>query len=226
MGAPVRSLVALARRRSVRPLPATMEGLVHELSKQLSRSAKRQRREEESETTSNVSTVPENEVHPALLDEKCQERFLQSVDTMIVQSHDRRLLAGRSFIARMCYAVFMAVQAAKSIEYGIEWGALLYIAYYLVTNAYDGGPYDLNHSEGLATREMRCLVVSLGMAPICSTTEEDMMKMFRTLSRLSDPDLSDPMMRVWDKVAKDPKVRLAVQGVLYPCRRAHVLFTR
>ena len=205
-----------------------MEGLVHDLSKQLARSESKRRRTEDGSESGSTTTTPaqDNEVHAALLDEHVHERLINTINHVIGQSHDRRLTAGRAFVSRMCYAVFMAVQGAKHIEYGMEWGALLYIAYYLVTNAYDNGPYDLKHSEGLSVQEMRSVLVSLGMAPICSSVEEEMMKMFRTLSRARDEELSGPMMRVWRNITEDPKVSLAVEGLMVPCARAYTLFCR
>ena len=205
-----------------------MQNLVHELSKQLARHESKRRRAEDSSESGSTTTaaVQDGEAHSALLDKHVHERLINSVDHVIAQSHDRRLTAGRAFISRMCYAVFMAVQAAKPLEYGVEWGALLYIAYYLVTNSYDNGPYDLSHPEGLSVERMRSVIVSLGMAPICSPVEEEMMKMFRTLSRAADEELAGPMMRVWHKITGDSKVSLAVEGLMVPCARAYTLFCR
>lgn len=210
-----------------------MEALLHDLSRQLASRDRKRRRSESAvlspapESDSASTASPEVSIHDALLDEGLRQRLKQSIDHVIrTETHNRKLIAGSTFISRMCYAFFMAVQGAKPLPYGITWTALLYISYYLVSNAYDNGPYNLDHSEGLSIREFRTVLTSLGMGPSSGTIDEEFMKLARSLTRLGEGELNHAMMGVWSKITDDPKVSLAAEGVLCPCHRANTLFSR
>lgn len=209
-----------------------MESLLHDLSRQLASRDRKRRRSESTvlspapESDSASTTSPEVSIHAALLDERLRQRLKHTIDHIIrTETHNRKLIAGSTFISRMCYAFFMAIQGAKPLPYGLMWAALLYISYYLVSNAYEDGPYSLNHPEGLNVRDFRSILTSLGMGPSSSPTDDEFMKMARTLTRLEDGELENGMMNVWSKIIDDARVSLAAEGVLCPCQRAFTLFS-
>jgi len=154
-----------------------------------------------------------------------QGRFFNTVASVIDQQRDRRVESGKAFVARSSYALFMVVQAQKNFSYGPRWGALLYICFYLVSNAYADGPYDLDHSEGLSVLELKQVLNALGMGPgTTDPLDADLMKQARKWSREEDGVLSKAMGGVWSCVVDDEKVKRAVRAVLWPYQRAYLLF--
>ena len=174
---------------------------------------------------SSTGSTDVDELHPALAAAAVQSRFFNTVASVIDQQRDRRVESGKAFVARSSYALFMVVQAQKNFSYGPRWGALLYICFYLVSNAYADGPYSIDHSEGLCVLELKHVLNALGMGPgTMDPLDVDLMKQARKWSREEHEVLSKAIGDVWSCVADDEKVKRAVRAVLWPYQRAYLLF--
>lgn len=120
--------------------------------------------------------------------------------------------------------MFFTVHTFNPTPIGIDWAALLYICCYLAINSYTNGPYDLNHSEGLSVGEFQALCAELGRTGCRSDPETQLMMAARKWSRLERHEVEATLSKTWRLVADDPKVRFVVEGMLWPCDRAYLLF--
>ena len=165
------------------------------------------------------------ELHPALASAVVQTRLFNSVLTIVEQGRERRLECGKIFVSRSTYAMFMMLQANKTPPYGPRWGCLLYICFYLVSNAYADGPYNLNHQEGLSLFDLKQMLNSMGMGPPSTDPLDiDLMKQARKWSRDEEALLEKAMAETWSSIVRDAKVKAAVRAALWPCQRAYLLF--
>lgn len=173
---------------------------------------------------STESSEPPEDLNSALTSPAVQKRLHESVRCMVREGNDRKLNSGAAFVARSVYAMFMTVQAVHPLPYGCQWAGLLYVCYYAVSNEFSGGPPALHHGEGLVVREMRTLTRHMGMGQCEGGSDETLMKDARKWERSSDAELAGEMLSAWSVVSDVPRVRLAVESLLWPCQRAHLLF--
>lgn len=108
--------------------------------------------------------------------------------------------------------------------YGMDWCGLLYVSYYLVVNAFCDGPYNISNSDGLDLKQLRKLIHALGMGPCTGGGYgETLMISARKWNREPDEDVVSMMIRAWQSVTQDVKVRTAVEAVCWPCVRGYLL---
>ena len=163
-----------------------------------------------------------------LVEQATHERAVEAVTALSAQS--RSLWPGRAFIGRSAVGAMKAAQAVAPVAVGTELVAVLYVCFHLVVTSYQGlqsrpsGPFDAADPAGLSNRELQYMVERLGQGPSKGEQDDAFMLAARQLSRSPDHALSDHVSRAWDHVVDQPRVWMAVSGVLGVCKRASRLF--
>ena len=134
----------------------------------------------------------------------------------------------RTFVARAICAVFHTVQSIQPQPFGPHWAALLYICELLVHNAFDDGPYDLN-TPSVNISHKGCEVARVATNIGRQGSQEGnslaaLVKAARQWSRVDPTRLDKIFDDVWRVLADNPKVRVAVEAVVWPCARGYLLF--
>lgn len=213
-----------------------MEEVLHAVGKDMARRERRAKRARDSADAA-PSTASSDPTEPSWTDEdtrliastKVHDRLYGAiVATIEKKAAATHSSAGETLLCRMICAVFMAVHAIKEYPLGVKWGALLYVSSFLVYGAFtDNG--DGFKNVNLKSSGMYDACVALGMERRGALAEEDdssesLKKAARGWTRLSDSALTHAMMEVWDDVSNDKRVRLTVESLLWPCKRAYTLF--
>lgn len=170
---------------------------------------------------------PEPEV--VEIEKATYERAVDAVIALSAQS--RSLWPGKAFIGRSAVGAMKAAQAVAPVAVGAELVAVLYVCFHLVVTSYQDlpsqspGPIgDAAGADGLSTRELKYLIERLGQGPSKGTQDDALMMAARQLSRSHESALDDHVSRAWSHVVNQPRVWMAVSGVLGVCRRASHLF--
>lgn len=157
------------------------------------------------------------------------ERAVDAVIALSAQS--RSLCPGRAFIGRSAVGAMKAVQAVAPVTVGAELVAVLYVCFHLVVTSYKDLPSqspvpigDAVDPNGLSSRELKYMTERLGQGPSKGTQDDTLMMAARQLSRCQETALDDHVSRAWSHVVDQPRVWMAVSGVLGVCRRASHLF--
>lgn len=163
------------------------------------------------------------------IEKPTHERAVDAVIALSAQS--RSLWAGRAFIGRSAAGAMKAAQAVTSVAVGAELVAVLYVCFHLVVTSYQDLPSQSPGTNGadadpngLSARELKFMLERLGQGPSKCPQDETFMMAARQMIRATDSALDDHVLRAWAHVVEQPRVWMAVSGVLGVCRRASHLF--
>lgn len=163
-------------------------------------------------------------------DEGVQQRLKDAVHTLARDRHrSTYYCASRAaFAARTAVGAWLAVQAVKPQQFGLEWAAQLYVCFFLATGAYSAGPESFGHLEMLQVDDLAALLTLLGRSSAADTTpsaaEQRLMKTARQWSRVERRAVGEAMVKASQQMSGEKRVRLAVEGVLFNAHRASHLF--
>lgn len=163
-------------------------------------------------------------------DKGVQQRLKDAVHTLARDRHrSTYYCASRAaFAARTAVGAWLAVQAVKPQQFGLEWAAQLYVCFFLATGAYSAGPESFGHLEMLQVDDLAALLTLLGRSSAADTTpsaaEQRLMKTARQWSRVERRAVGEAMVCSSQQMSGDKRVRLAVEGVLFNAHRAIHLF--
>lgn len=196
---------------------------------------KRRRRQQLTPPVSEASadtTPPAAEEHldGGVWDNGVQQRLKDAVHALARSRHrfTYGCSSGAAFAARTAVGTWLAVQAVKPLQFGLEWAAQLYVCFFLVTGAYSAGPESFGHLEMLQVDDLAALLILLGRSTNANTAasaaEQRLMKTARQWSRVERRAIGEAMVRSSEQMSSDKRVRLVVEGVLFNAHRANRLF--
>jgi hypothetical protein len=177
------------------------------------------------------SEPPKTEQRPEVVrvEQATHDRAVDAVIALSAQS--RSLWPGRAFIGRSTAGAMKAAQAVTPVTVGVDLVAVLYVCFHLVVTSYQGlqspgtyGSIDVADPKGLGNRELKYMIERLGQGPSKGEQDDAFMMAARQLSRSPEHTLGEHVSRAWSHVVDQPRVWMAVSGVLGVCKRASHLF--
>ena len=174
------------------------------------------------------STSPGEEESTVDLDEVTRRHICGCIHSICENTHS--LSSGKSFVARSTLGAFLAAQAAAPQPFGPVWAALLYVCFEIVSESYTLGLSSPRRADPVRRMVLTDMIKFLGTSPKplddrdIGPTENELVKGCRRWSRFEINVLLQLVDQAWT-ITENPKVRLAVEGVLSNCASAKYLFS-
>jgi len=222
LGIPVNKLVRAAGAGGrAESLMSALEDALHTLGRELARrdaGSKKRLRDDASSGSDATCCLDE-----AAEDWSARCRVQDAAKAPVRANHVTVPRAAEAFVARVATGAWLAVQAAAPVEFGLAWAALLAVLLHATCCAFDDVEWVLR--EAKLKRVLESVIMELAKAGAEVSKEgERLMRAARGWSRAGDEEKLQSLLSMWDLVHDTRAARLALDGALWSCRRAHLLF--